>query len=120
MSTSKKTYQSVDFIQTSPYLLFRNRSVGIRIGKGEKLDEITKSMAAVAEGVLTSKSAQLLAQKVGVECHVIEGIYKVGTTRLLRLYSTLRRQNNDIFIQFRSFMKMRTLWKSLLATCPGH
>lgn len=66
-----------DLILTCTGDLSRNRSVGIRIGKGEKLDEITKSMAAVAEGVLTSKSAHLLAQKVGVECHVIEGIYKV-------------------------------------------
>lgn len=63
---------------------FRNRSVGLRIGKGEKLDDITKSMSAVAEGVLTTRSAHLLAKKVGIECHVIEGIYKV---RIANLYS---------------------------------
>ncbi len=35
-------------------------------------------MSAVAEGILTSKSAHHLAKKVGVECHIIEGIYKVS------------------------------------------
>jgi glycerol-3-phosphate dehydrogenase (NAD(P)+) len=34
-------------------------------------------MRNVAEGVLTSRSAHELAKKVGVECHIIEGIYKV-------------------------------------------
>ena len=35
--------------------LSRNRTVGLRIGKGESLADITASMTAVAEGVLTSK-----------------------------------------------------------------
>jgi NAD-dependent glycerol-3-phosphate dehydrogenase C-terminus len=35
--------------------LSRNRTVGLRIGKGESMQEIMKSMNAVAEGVLTSK-----------------------------------------------------------------
>ena len=35
--------------------LSRNRTVGLRIGKGEKLSAIVDSMHAVAEGVLTSK-----------------------------------------------------------------
>ena len=33
----------------------RNRTVGLRLGKGEKLEDIIKSTNAVAEGVLTSK-----------------------------------------------------------------
>ena len=51
--------------------------MGIRLGKGESLEEITKSTSAVAEGVLTSRAASHLAKKMGVECPVIEGIYKV-------------------------------------------
>ena len=35
--------------------LSRNRTVGLRIGKGEKLSAVVKSMRAVAEGILTSK-----------------------------------------------------------------
>ena len=42
--------------------LSRNRTVGIRLGKGEKLEEIKASMKAVAEGVLTSQSAHQLAK----------------------------------------------------------
>lgn len=56
----------------------RNRTVGVRLGKGEKLEDIQNSMSAVAEGILTSKSAHHLAEKFGVECHIIEGIYKVS------------------------------------------
>lgn len=52
----------------------------MRLGKGEKLEDIKNSMSAVAEGILTSKSAHHLAKKVGVECHIIEGIYKVMST----------------------------------------
>lgn len=50
---------------------------GMRIGQGEKLSEIMKTMTAVAEGVLTSKSAHDLAQAKGIDCPVISGIYKV-------------------------------------------
>ena len=35
--------------------LSRNRTVGLRIGKGEKLEDIIKSTNTVAEGVLTSR-----------------------------------------------------------------
>lgn len=58
--------------------LSRNRSVGLRIGRGEKLSEIQASMGgAVAEGVLTSRAAHQLAVRLELECPVIEGIYKV-------------------------------------------
>mmetsp|Transcript_3707 Transcript_3707/g.7585 ORF Transcript_3707/g.7585 Transcript_3707/m.7585 type:complete len:347 (-) Transcript_3707:437-1477(-) len=66
-----------DLILTCTGDLSRNRTVGVRLGKGEKLKDIQSSMSAVAEGILTSKSAHHLAEKVGVECHIIEGIYKV-------------------------------------------
>eukprot|EP00890_Picochlorum_soloecismus_P005013 jgi/Picsp_1/5512/NSC_02871-R1_nad h-dependent glycerol-3-phosphate dehydrogenase len=66
-----------DLILTCTGDLSRNRTVGMRLGKGETLEEVMKSMSAVAEGVLTSKSAHNLAKKMGVDCPVIEGIYKV-------------------------------------------
>lgn len=49
----------------------------MRLGKGESLDTIAKTMAAVAEGILTSKSAYHLANEKGIDCPIIEGIYKV-------------------------------------------
>ena len=57
--------------------------MGIRIGKGEKLTDIIGSMNAVAEGVLTSKSAYQLVKKMGLECPILEGIYKVITLNQL-------------------------------------
>jgi len=44
---------------------------------GEKLSEIVGNMTAVAEGVLTSRSAHALAQRLGVEAPIIEGIFRV-------------------------------------------
>ncbi|PRW59103.1 glycerol-3-phosphate dehydrogenase [Chlorella sorokiniana] len=67
-----------DIVLTCTGDLSRNRTVGLRLGKGEKLEEITATMGgAVAEGVLTSRSAHHLAQKQGIDCPTIEGIYHV-------------------------------------------
>ncbi|PSC69774.1 glycerol-3-phosphate dehydrogenase [Micractinium conductrix] len=67
-----------DIVLTCTGDLSRNRTVGIRLGKGEKLEDITATMGgAVAEGVLTSRSTHHLAQKKGIECPVLEGIYRV-------------------------------------------
>lgn len=51
--------------------------MGLRLGKGESLANITASMNAVAEGVLTSRSAWQLAKVKGCDCPIIAGIYKV-------------------------------------------
>ncbi len=45
----------------------RNRYVGLMLGQGKKLDEITASMQMVAEGVKTAKAAYLLARHYGVK-----------------------------------------------------
>ena len=56
----------------------RNRTVGLRIGRGEKLADIVASMGgAHAEGVLTARSAHELAKRHGLDCATIEGIYRV-------------------------------------------
>ncbi len=67
-----------DLVLTCTGDLSRNRSVGLRIGRGEKLEAITASMGgAHAEGVLTAKSAHELARRLGCDCATIEGIYRV-------------------------------------------
>lgn len=66
-----------DLVLTCTGDLSRNRQVGLRIGRGEKLPDIMSNMRAVAEGVLTSKSAAELACKLGVDCPIIDGIYRV-------------------------------------------
>jgi len=66
-----------DIVLTCTGDLSRNRTVGLRLGRGEALQDITASMSAVAEGVPTARAAHALAQKLGVECPVLEGIYRV-------------------------------------------
>ena len=44
----------------------RNRSVGLRLAKGETLEQITESMSMVAEGVRTSRAVRALSQRHNV------------------------------------------------------
>jgi glycerol-3-phosphate dehydrogenase (NAD(P)+) len=55
----------------------RNRTVGFRLGKGEKLSSILSSMNEVAEGVKTTKSAKELGEKLGVEMAITQEVYKM-------------------------------------------
>ncbi|VAX21168.1 Glycerol-3-phosphate dehydrogenase [NAD(P)+] [hydrothermal vent metagenome] len=65
-----------DLVLTCSGDLSRNRSVGIRIGKGEGLKEILDSMTAVAEGVATSVSVYNLARREGVDMPISNEVYK--------------------------------------------
>lgn len=53
----------------------RNRTVGLRLGKGERLDDIVRSMTEVAEGVKNTRSVRDLAQNAGVEMPIAEQMY---------------------------------------------
>src|SRR4029079_12451816 len=55
----------------------RNRTVGERIGKGKKLDEVLGAMDSVAEGVPTTRSVRELAQRYKVEMPITEAVYSV-------------------------------------------
>ncbi|WP_421773069.1 NAD(P)H-dependent glycerol-3-phosphate dehydrogenase [Gracilimonas sp.] len=66
-----------DLIVTCTSTHSRNRSVGFRIGKGEKLDEVIDSMNMVAEGVKTTKSVRDWAVKNNVEMPITRAIYSV-------------------------------------------
>ena len=50
----------------------RNRAVGERLGRGERLADIVASMQMVAEGVPTTYSAFECARKSGVETPIID------------------------------------------------
>ncbi len=56
-----------DLVLTCTGDLSRNRTVGMRLGKGEKLGEILASMRMVAEGVRTTRSAYELAIKLYID-----------------------------------------------------
>jgi glycerol-3-phosphate dehydrogenase (NAD(P)+) len=55
----------------------RNRLVGERIGRGERLSEILTSMSMVAEGVQTTRAAVRLAEKYQVEMPITQKVYDV-------------------------------------------
>ncbi len=55
----------------------RNRLVGMRLGQGEKLEEILGKMEMVAEGVETTRSVIDLARRYEVKMPIAEEIYKV-------------------------------------------
>ena len=64
-----------DLVLTCTGGLSRNRTVGVELGKGRKLEEIIAGMhGMVAEGVLTTKAAVGLAQKYSVEMPITEQI----------------------------------------------
>ena len=55
----------------------RNRSVGERIGRGQKLAQVLADMPSVAEGVPTTRSVMELARRHDVEMPITEAVHAV-------------------------------------------
>jgi glycerol-3-phosphate dehydrogenase (NAD(P)+) len=66
-----------DLVLTCNSTLSRNFTVGLRLGKGEKLEDIVGSTKSVAEGVDTTVSAYELAKMQNVEMPIVEQVYSV-------------------------------------------
>jgi glycerol-3-phosphate dehydrogenase (NAD(P)+) len=66
-----------DLILTCTGELSRNRSVGLQIAQGRKLEEISGGMRMVAEGLRNTRSLYLLAARLGVEMPIVEQMYLV-------------------------------------------
>ncbi|MCO4329526.1 NAD(P)H-dependent glycerol-3-phosphate dehydrogenase [Staphylococcus hyicus] len=66
-----------DLIVTCTSTHSRNFSLGYKLGKGQKLDDILKDMTMVAEGVYTTQSVYNLAQQEGVEMPITNALYRV-------------------------------------------
>ena len=66
-----------DLVLTCTGGLSRNRTVGVELGKGRKLEEITGSMRMVAEGVGTTAATHALASQLGIEMPITEQMYTV-------------------------------------------
>jgi len=66
-----------DLVLTCTGSLSRNRTVGVRLGQGECLDEILADMTAVAEGVGTAAAVHELAARHGVEMPIVEQVYQI-------------------------------------------
>jgi glycerol-3-phosphate dehydrogenase (NAD(P)+) len=66
-----------DLVLTCTGDLSRNRTVGFKLGQGMKLQQILTEMNQVAEGVVTTESAHLLAQKLGIEMAITDQVYQL-------------------------------------------
>jgi glycerol-3-phosphate dehydrogenase (NAD(P)+) len=66
-----------DLVLTCTGGLSRNRTLGTRLGKGEKLDAIMQSSKTVAEGVKTAKAARELAQKYEIDMPIVDEVYRL-------------------------------------------
>ena len=66
-----------DLVLTCTGDLSRNRTVGLKLGKGMKLKDIISRMNMVAEGVKTSLAAHKLAQATGVDMPIIQQVYEI-------------------------------------------
>lgn len=66
-----------DLIVTCMSKHSRNRYVGEKVGSGMKLADVLGGMTAVAEGVETSRSASMLANKNGIETPITTEVYKI-------------------------------------------
>jgi glycerol-3-phosphate dehydrogenase (NAD(P)+) len=66
-----------DLITTCMSRHGRNRHVGERLGRGEKLSAILASMSMVAEGVATTRSVHQRARQLDVEMPITGEVYRV-------------------------------------------
>jgi len=66
-----------DLVLTCTGGLSRNRQVGLRLGKGEKLEDVVASLGMVAEGVKTALAARKLARRNGVDAPITEAMCKI-------------------------------------------
>ena len=56
-----------DLVATCCSPMSRNRTVGVELGRGRSLEEVTADRRAVVEGVATAPGVLALAERVGVE-----------------------------------------------------
>lgn len=64
-----------DLVLTCNGSLSRNRTVGLELAAGRKLDEIVRSMRMIAEGIETTRATVDLARRHGVEMPIAEQMY---------------------------------------------
>lgn len=55
----------------------RNYTVGYRLGQGERLDEILKTLGSVAEGVTTTEGVKAIVDRLGLKAPIVTGVYQI-------------------------------------------
>lgn len=68
-----------DLVMSASCDTSRNRTVGVRLGRGEKLKDIERTLGSTAEGIRTAKQAVRLAERYQVEMPIT-----IQVDRLLR------------------------------------
>ncbi|RZS94692.1 NAD(P)H-dependent glycerol-3-phosphate dehydrogenase [Cecembia calidifontis] len=66
-----------DLVATCNSTLSRNFTVGYRLAKGEKLEDIQASMEEVAEGINTIRLMKAFVEGTGMRAPITENLYKV-------------------------------------------
>jgi glycerol-3-phosphate dehydrogenase (NAD(P)+) len=66
-----------DLVLTCTGDLSRNRTVGMRVGRGESVRGILSGMKMVAEGVNTARAAVDLSRRTGVPVPISEQVYRI-------------------------------------------
>lgn len=66
-----------DLVLTCTGELSRNRTVGVELGRGARLDAVLSGLGHVAEGVPTALAAHRLAERLGVELPISSEVYRV-------------------------------------------
>jgi len=66
-----------DLVLTCTGDLSRNRNLGLRIGQGETLKEISGGSRTVAEGIRTTESAYQLSLRHSIEMPITEQVYRI-------------------------------------------
>lgn len=66
-----------DLVLTCTGSLSRNRAVGLEVGRGATLEQALAGKVTVAEGVQTTMSAALLAERLGVEMPIVQTVRRI-------------------------------------------
>jgi len=66
-----------DLVMTATDDQSRNRIVGLRLGRGEKLEEILETLGSTAEGVVTAPLVNNIAKDKNIEAPIVELVVKV-------------------------------------------
>ena len=66
-----------DLVLTCTGSLSRNRAVGVAVGGGATLADALAGKESVAEGVVTTRSAHALAQRVGVQMPIVATVHRI-------------------------------------------
>ena len=81
MGCSKETFYGLtgigDLIVTCQSKHSRNRRAGVLMGQGATMEEATKAVNQVVEGIYSAKAGRQLGEKYGVELPIIEAVNKV-------------------------------------------